>query len=81
VWRSHIGNFVAYAKGEATSDEVAKAAALKDLDAYRTSAGDFFAKITAGAIKSDDVAAALKEHIASLAGAIDSLKKALVTAS
>ena len=81
VWRSHITNFVDYAKAEATSDEAAKAKALKDLDAYRSSAGDFFAKITKGALKSSDVATALKAHIESLAGAIDSLKKALVTSA
>jgi hypothetical protein len=81
VWRSHITNFVDYAKADATSDEAAKTKALADLGTYTTSAGDFFAKITKGALPSADVATALKAHIATLAGAIDSLKKALVTSS
>jgi len=46
-----------------------------------SASGDFFSKITKGALPSADVATALKAHIATLAGAIDSLKKALVTTS
>jgi hypothetical protein len=79
VWRTHITNFVAYAVGDATNDDAAKAKALADLDAYRGAAGQFFSKVTGGALPADAVAGALKEHLVSLAGAIDSLKKALVT--
>jgi hypothetical protein len=79
VWRTHITNFVAYAVGDATNDAAAKTKALADLDAYRASAGQFFSKVTGGALPADAVAGALKMHIESLAGAIDSLKAALVT--
>jgi hypothetical protein len=79
VWRKHITNFVDYAVGDATDDAAAKTKALADLDAYRSSAGQFFSKVTAGALPADAVASELKMHIESLAGAIDSLKAALVT--
>ena len=80
VWRSHINDFVTYAKGDATSDDKLKVEGLTNLDAYRTSAGQFFSDITGGALPADAVAGALKEHIETLAGAIDSLKKALIKA-
>lgn len=78
VWRSHVNDFVTYAKGEATGDQALKDTGLKNLDAYRTAAGGFFETVTAGALPSDAVAAELKTHIETLAGAIDSLKAALV---
>ncbi len=81
VWRSHIGDFVTYAKGEATGDEKLKDMGLANLDAYRTTSGDFFAKITGGALPSDAVATELIGHIETLAGAIDSLKAALIPAA
>jgi hypothetical protein len=79
VWRTHIGNFVAYAVADAGSDEAGKTKALADLDAYRASAGQFFSTVTGGALPADAVAGELKGHIETLAGAIDSLKAALVT--
>jgi hypothetical protein len=79
VWRTHITNFVNYAVGDATDDAAAKTKALADLDAYRSSAGQFFDKVTGGALPAEAVADALKAHIETLAGAIDSLKAALVT--
>jgi hypothetical protein len=79
VWRTHITNFVDYAVGDATNDAAAKTKALADLDAYRSAAGQFFSKVTGGALPAAAVADALKMHIESLAGAIDSLKAALVT--
>jgi hypothetical protein len=79
VWRTHITNFVDYAVGDATNDSAAKTKALADLDAYRGSAGQFFSSITDGALPAPAVADALKMHVESLAGAIDSLKGALVT--
>jgi hypothetical protein len=79
VWRTHINNFVDYAVADAGDDAAAKAKALADLDAYRTSAGEFFSTVTGGALPAPAVADALKMHIESLAGAIDSLKGALVT--
>jgi hypothetical protein len=79
VWRTHITNFVDYAVGDAGNDAAAKTKALTDLDAYRDSAGQFFSSITDGALPAPAVADALKTHIESLAGAIDSLRGALVT--
>ncbi len=77
-WRGHIGDFVAYATGEATGNKKLKKNALKNLDAYRFVSGKFFDKITAGALPADAVAKDLKVHIETLAGAINSLKAALV---
>jgi hypothetical protein len=79
VWRTHINNFVDYAVGDASGDAAARTKALADLDSYRASAGQFFDTITSGALPAPAVADALKMHIESLAGAIDSLKGALVT--
>jgi hypothetical protein len=78
VWRSHINDFVTYAKGDATGDQSLKDKGLANLDAYRTASGAFFAKITAGALPADAVAKELIGHIETLAGAIDSLKAALI---
>jgi hypothetical protein len=78
VWRSHINDFVTYAKGDATGDQALKDKGLTNLDAYRTAAGGFFADITGGALPADAVAEELKMHIETLAGAIDSLKAALI---
>ena len=80
VWRSHISDFVTYAKGEATGDQALKDTGLANLDAYRTASGDFFAAITGGALPSEAVATELIGHIETLAGAIDSLRVALVKA-
>jgi predicted small lipoprotein YifL len=74
VWRAHVDDFVAYAKADAADDAKGRNTALSNLDAYRTSAGKFFADLSDGALNADDVAAALKDHVATLAGAIDSLK-------
>jgi hypothetical protein len=74
VWRAHIDDFVAYSKADAADDAKGKNTALNNLDAYRASAGKFFADASGGALSADDVAAALKDHVVSLAGAIDSLK-------
>jgi hypothetical protein len=74
VWRAHVDDFVAYAKADAGDDVKGKNAALGNLDAYRSSAGKFFADASKGGLSADDVAAALKDHVATLAGAIDSLK-------
>jgi hypothetical protein len=79
VWRTHIQNFVDYAVADATGNAADKTKALADLDGYRTSAGQFFSTVTGGALPAAAVADALKAHIESLAGAIDSLKAALVT--
>ena len=78
LWRAHIEDFVAYAVAAAGNDEVGKQKELADLDAYRQNAGAFFDKITKGALPKDDVAALLKTHVEATAGAIDSLKAALV---
>lgn len=78
VWRTHIGNFVDYAKADAAGDQKGKENAIKNLDAYRGQAGKFFAEISNGNLKADAIASDLKMHIASLAGAIDSMAAALV---
>jgi hypothetical protein len=78
VWASHINDFVDYAAGELTSDQALKDKATAALDAYRTSAGGFFAKVTGDVIPADAVKAELKTHIETLFGAIESLKAALV---
>lgn len=78
TWRDHISNFVDYANGAATNDEDAKKAAIRGLDAYRGTAGGFFEEVSGGQLKADAVASELKTHIASLAGAIDSMAGALV---
>lgn len=80
VWRSHINDFVTYAKGDATSSQALKDQGLKNLDLYTTTSGDFFSKITAGALPADAIAKDLVVHIETLAGAIDSLKAALLPA-
>lgn len=77
-WTAHVTDFVNYAVGTAADDQDKVKAALANLDAYRTTAGAFFADITAGAIPADAVAGDLKIHIETTAGAIDSLKAALV---
>jgi hypothetical protein len=74
VWRAHNDDFVAYAKADAADDTKGKNTALNNLDAYRSAAGKFFADASAGGVGADDVAAALKDHVVTLAGAIDSLK-------
>ncbi len=77
-WRSHISDFVDYALSAAAGDEAGKQQQLDDLNAYRASAGDFFADITGGALAAADVAEALGHHAETLAGAIDSFSGALV---
>jgi hypothetical protein len=78
VWRSHIQDFVGYAVAAAGDDEAGKNKELGDLDAYRQNAGAFFEEITNGALKRDAVASVLKTHVETTAGAIDSLKAALI---
>jgi protein-disulfide isomerase-like protein with CxxC motif len=78
VWRSHLDDFVGYAVASAKDDMAGKHQQLEDLDAYRQNAGAFFEKITNGALKQDAIATLLKMHIETTAGAIDSLRAALV---
>lgn len=78
LWRSHIGFFVDYAVADATGDEDARQEQLLNLDGYRGPAGEFFEKISNGELPADAVADGLAHHVATLAGAIDSLAAALV---
>lgn len=78
VWRSHIQDFVAYAVAAAGDDTAGKDKELADLAAYTDNAGAFFEQITSGALKKGDVSSALKTHVETTAGAIDSLRAALV---
>jgi hypothetical protein len=77
-WRSHIGDFVDYAKGDATNNDAMKQKALGALAGYATASGEFLSKITGGALPANAVADDLNTHIETTAGAIDSLKAALV---
>lgn len=77
-WRSHIGDFVNYAKAQATGDKKLAKQSLANLDAYASAAGAFFDKISGGALPKKVVAADLRIHISTTAGAIDSLASALV---
>jgi hypothetical protein len=78
LWREHIGYFVDYAVADATGDEEAREQALSNLDGYREPAGEFFEMVSAGELPAEDVASGLAHHVATLAGAIDSLSGALV---
>lgn len=77
-WNAHVGDFVAYAVAAAGDDEAGKEEALANLDAYRTSVSEFFSTVTAGVLPVDAVKDEFTMHIESTAGAIDSLKAALV---
>jgi hypothetical protein len=77
LWRDHIGYFVDYAVAAAGDDEEAKAEAIAELDGYTESAGAFFEEITGGELPASAVADNLREHIATLGGAIDSLDAAI----
>lgn len=78
LWREHIGYFVDYANAVAKGDKAAATKALEELNEYRPKAGAFFEDISKGELKADAIATGLGEHVTTLAGAIDSLKKALV---
>jgi hypothetical protein len=70
-WRSHINDFVAYAVAAKANDRAGKAKAVANLDAYRAASGQFFQKITGGAIPAKAVETSLKEHVDTLAKAVD----------
>jgi hypothetical protein len=78
LWREHIGYFVDYANAVAKGDSAGTTKALEELNEYRPKAGAFFEEISKGELKADAIATGLGEHVTTLAGAIDSLKKALV---
>lgn len=78
LWRKHIGFFVDYALADAKGDKAGKDSALNKLNGYRGDAGTFFQKISKGALPRQVVADNLSGHVETLAGAIDSLAKALV---
>ncbi len=78
TWRDHIGFFVDYAVAKAGDDAEGTQSALEALDAYRPAAGAFFDEVSGGELPADAVAEELGHHVETLAGAIDSLKSALV---
>lgn len=78
LWREHIGYFVDYAVASAGDDTDAMADALRNLDGYRPQAGAFFEEVSGGELPADAVAESLGHHVETLAGAIDSLRAALV---
>lgn len=77
LWRDHIGFFVDYAVATAENDEQGQANAIRDLEGYTESAGGFFENISAGELPADAIADSLRDHIATLGGAIDSLDGAI----
>ncbi len=77
-WAKHVTDFVTYAVAAAGSDQAGKDKALANLDAYRKSVAAFFETITSGTIPASAVEEEFKTHIEATAGAIDSLKAALV---
>ncbi|MCL3861354.1 hypothetical protein [Actinotalea sp. K2] len=78
LWREHIGYFVDYAVAAAGEDTEGMSDALRNLDGYRPQAGAFFEEVSGGELPADAVAESLTHHVETLAGAIDSLKAALV---
>jgi hypothetical protein len=77
-WRQHITDFVVYATATAKKDTAGQQAALANLQAYTGAAGQLISTTTKGALPADAVSKDLVVHVASLAGAIDSMAKALV---
>lgn len=77
LWRNHIGFFVDYAVATAENDQDGQAQAISDLEGYTGDAGAFFEEISAGELPADAVSDSLREHISTLAGAIDSLDAAI----
>ena len=71
AWRSHIDDFVAYAVAAQGGDRDGKQDALRSLAGYERVAGQFFAKITDGALPAGAVRATLSEHVETLTAAID----------
>jgi len=78
VWDKHVSDFVDYAKADATNDSATKAAAVQALTGYESASGQFFDKITGGALPAAAVQNDLAMHVTTLEAAIDSLAKALV---
>lgn len=77
LWRNHIGFFVDYAVATAENDQNGQVQAISDLEGYTGDAGAFFEEISAGELPADAVSDNLREHISTLAGAIDSLDAAI----
>jgi cytochrome c556 len=73
LWREHIGFFVDYTLGKATSDQAKVDQALTDLDGYQEAAGAFFEEITAGELPAEALIESLDVHIETLTAAIDAL--------
>jgi hypothetical protein len=80
-WRSHVGDFVDYAKADASKDDTAKGKAVEALKGYATASGDFLNKLTGGALPAQAVTDDLNMHISTLATAVDSFAAALVKKS
>ncbi len=81
VWDQHVTDFVNYAVADATNDSTAKAKAGTALTGYEAASGQFFDKITGGALPAAAVQSDLAMHVTTLEAAIDSLAKALVPSS
>ncbi len=77
LWRNHIGFFVDYAVATAEDNQEGQVQAISDLEGYTGDAGAFFEEISAGELPADAVSDNLREHISTLAGAIDSLDAAI----
>jgi hypothetical protein len=77
TWRSHLDDFITYAKADASNDVTGRTTAQNNLLAYTAAAGAFFSDITGGALNASTVAGVLKDHVTSVEAAIDSLKTAV----
>jgi len=73
LWREHIGFFVEYTLGRATSDDARADDAALALDGYKLAAGVFFEEITGGELPADDFIASLDGHTATVLGYIDAM--------
>ena len=73
LWRKHIGFFVDYTLGGATSDMAKQDAAKQKLDDYRADFGAFVESATGGELSADAVADDLQMHVNTLIEAIDAV--------
>ena len=73
LWRAHIGFFVDYTLGKATSDKQMVTKAERNLDGYRADFGAFIDGATEGGLPKDAVEEALLPHVNMTKSAIDSV--------
>jgi hypothetical protein len=79
-WRTHVNTVLDYAAAVRAADTHRADAQVAALDAYRNTAGSFFAQITHQKLPAATVATALSDDIATLTGSIQALATALLPA-